>query len=94
MWHGSLKKEAEKMNEKFKERVDELGLTTFEVADLCGVGVTSVRRLLFREGTEPRRFRFHTVAKLADGLGMELDDIVPPESIGPLRGKGGKKCQE
>ena len=58
-----------KIDVKIKERRSLLGITQQDLADISGVGVRTIKDIETKKGNPS----VHTLSKIVDVLGMELD---------------------
>lgn len=70
-----------KLSEDLQEYVDELGLSNKDLANLCGVSVSTIRNALKNLSTSDA-----TAEALANLIGPKIYDVDPSDPYGVLRG--------
>lgn len=68
------------MYTKYREAVDKLGISDFEVAKQAGIPVSTIYSWLGREGEKPKStLSVENARKLAKFLGITLDELLAEE---------------
>lgn len=68
------------MYTKYREAVDKLGISDFEVAKQAGIPASTIYSWLGREGEKPKStLSVENARKLAKFLGITLDELLAEE---------------